>query len=154
MYLLYSSVTCTGHGDANWNTVAYTVTDQRDRPVAAPVGGLLARLSGDGIQLPAPSKQMSAVDIGEGALSTQRSLATALPPWCSFLGVACDQGTGSSTYASVISIELTSLSLHGTVPNTVGLLTSLLHFAAKAVNVMVCDAWVIFAVKPVGCVRL
>ena len=55
----------------------------------------------------------------------ERSLSTSLPPWCSYHGVTCGTVSGSATYASVTSIILVSLSLTGTIPSSIGSLTSL-----------------------------
>ena len=57
--------------------------------------------------------------------SVQRSLYTSLPPWCSYVGVTCDTATESSTYASVIFIYLPQRRLTGTLPSSIGNLTSL-----------------------------
>ena len=63
------------------------------------------------------------------AWSSVPSSASAVPPaWCSFNGVTCDEDAESLTYLSVTQIELHVLDLKGTLPNSVGSLTSLVHF--------------------------
>ena len=51
------------------------------------------------------------------------------PEWCAFYGVTCDMDYGSASLYSVTSIELSSKGLQGTLPNSIGSLTSLLHLA-------------------------
>ena len=52
--------------------------------------------------------------------SVHRSLYTSQPSWCSFQGVTCGSVSGSSSYASVISISLDNLILSGTLPSQIG----------------------------------
>ena len=67
----------------------------------------------------------SAVGTSNEVDTVQRSLSTGLPAWCSYRGVTCGTVSGSATYASVTSIMLVSLSLIGTIPSSIGSLTSL-----------------------------
>ena len=55
----------------------------------------------------------------------QRSLSTGAPAWCSYYGVTCGTNGGSATYESVIQISLNGLSLTGTIPSSIGSMTSL-----------------------------
>ena len=68
LYLLYYSATCTGHGEATWNTAPHTVANQESPAIRA---DLLSRLRGDGIHLPTPLQQMSTIDTREHAFSSQ-----------------------------------------------------------------------------------
>ena len=70
----------------------------------------------------------SAISTSDEVDTVQRSLSTGLPPWCSYQGVTCGTVSGSATYASVTSIKLASLSLTGTIPSSIGSLTSLQYF--------------------------
>ena len=67
----------------------------------------------------------SAVGTSDEVDIVQRSLSTGLPAWCSYHGVTCDANGGSITYESVIQISLGSLSLVGTIPSSIGSMTSL-----------------------------
>jgi hypothetical protein len=62
----------------------------------------------------------------ETSLDLSRSLFTTQPNWCSFQGVTC--GSTSATYASVISIDLHSLGLTGTLPTVIGNFHSITAF--------------------------
>ena len=66
----------------------------------------------------------SAVGTSDEVDRVQRSLSTGLPAWCSYHGVTCGTVSGSATYASVTQISLLSLSLVGTIPSSIGSLTS------------------------------
>ena len=57
--------------------------------------------------------------------SVHRSLYTSQPSWCSFQGVTCGSVSGSSSYASVLSIVLDRNSLTGSIPASIGALTGL-----------------------------
>ena len=70
----------------------------------------------------------SAISTSDEVDTVQRSLSTGLPQWCSYQGVTCGTVSGSATYASVTSIKLASLSLTGTIPSSIGSLTSLQYF--------------------------
>jgi Leucine-rich repeat (LRR) protein len=59
-------------------------------------------------------------------LELSRSLFTTQPNWCSFQGVTC--GSTAATYASIISLDLHSLGLAGTLPTLIGNFHSLTAF--------------------------
>ena len=71
----------------------------------------------------------SITSVSDMADSVQRRLYTSLPPWCSYVGVTCDTSTESSTYASVNRIDLGGLQLAGSLPSSIGSLTSLSYLA-------------------------
>ena len=64
-------------------------------------------------------------DASDEADSVQRSLYRSMPTWCFYVGVVCDFKTSSATYASVIEIDVSYLSLTGTLPSSIGYLSSL-----------------------------
>ena len=61
--------------------------------------------------------------------SVHRSLYTTQPSWCSFQGVTCGSVSGSSSYASVMSIALDSSGLSGTLPSQIGSFGSLTYLS-------------------------
>ena len=67
----------------------------------------------------------SAVGTSDEVDTVQRSLSTGAPAWCLYRGVTCGAVSGSATYESVIQISLGSLSLVGTIPSSIGSMTSL-----------------------------
>lgn len=52
--------------------------------------------------------------------SVHRTLYTTQPSWCSFQGVTCGTVSGTALYASVLSIDLSSYSLKGSLPSSIG----------------------------------
>ena len=67
----------------------------------------------------------SAVGTSNEVDRVQRSLSTGAPAWCSYHGVTCGAVSGSAAYESVTGITLFNLSLTGTIPSSIGSLTSL-----------------------------
>ena len=63
--------------------------------------------------------------LGYGWSSVPSSASAYLPAWCSFYGVTCDTNAGSATLYSVIYIQLKNLLLAGSLPSSIGSLTSL-----------------------------
>ena len=64
--------------------------------------------------------ESAAVYVASESMSVHRSLYTTQPSWCSYYGVTCGSVSGTSTYASVISISVSSLGLSGTLPSEIG----------------------------------
>ena len=63
--------------------------------------------------------------------SVERSLFTTQPTWCSFKGVTCGSIPGTSSYASVVSINLFYQRLIGSLPASIGNFQSLTSFDVR-----------------------
>lgn len=63
--------------------------------------------------------------------SVERSLFTTQPTWCSFKGVTCGSTPGTSSYASVVSINLFYMRLVGSLPASIGNFQSLTSFDVR-----------------------
>lgn len=74
----------------------------------------------------AAAEGLLAAHADEASLQLSRSLFTTQPNWCSFQGVTC--GSTAATYASIISIDLHSLGLVGSLPTSIGNFHSLTTF--------------------------
>ena len=61
--------------------------------------------------------------------SAHRSLFTTRPIWCSFFGVTCGDVSGTPAYASVVELFLDSLSLNGTLTDSIGNFRSITTFS-------------------------
>ena len=57
--------------------------------------------------------------------AVKQSDYTIQPIWCQFSGITCGTTSGTISYASVISIDLTRCSLRGEIPSTIGNFPSL-----------------------------
>lgn len=91
----------------SWTTVSSTWSGQRRLQDAA-------------------TEELLAAHADETSLELSRSLFTTQPNWCSFQGVTC--GSTAATYASIISIDLHSLGLVGSLPTSIGNFHSLTTF--------------------------
>jgi hypothetical protein len=78
-----------------------------------------------------PESASAAAYVASECMSVHRSLYTSQPSWCSFQGVTCGSVSGTSSYASVISIVLTSLGLSGTLPSQIGSFSSMTYLDGK-----------------------
>jgi hypothetical protein len=78
-----------------------------------------------------PESASAAAYVASECMSVHRSLYTSQPSWCSFQGVTCGSVSGTSSYASVISIVLTSLGLSGTLPSQIGSFSSMTYLDVK-----------------------
>ena len=67
----------------------------------------------------------AAAYVASKCMSVHRSLYTTQPSWCSYQGVTSWSVSGSSRYASVISISITFLELFGIHPSEIGSFGSL-----------------------------
>ena len=74
-------------------------------------------------------RKLSDIDEEIGNNSVHRSLFTTQPPWCSYFGVTCGNAVGTYEYASVIEIFLDSLSLYGTLADSIGNFRSITTFS-------------------------
>lgn len=74
-------------------------------------------------------RKLSDIDEEIGNNSVHRSLFTTQPPWCSYFGVTCGNEVGTYEYASVIEIFLDSLSLYGTLADSIGNFRSITTFS-------------------------
>ena len=63
--------------------------------------------------------------------SVERSLFTTQPTWCSFKGVTCGSIPGTSSYASVVSINLFYQRLVGSLPASISNFQSLTSFDVR-----------------------
>ena len=115
LFVVYFTDTCLG-GSTSWSSTAVIWSGRRY---------LVESMSDD---------MSSAVGTSDEVDRVQRSLSTSLPPWCSYYGVTCGTVSGSATYESVTSIALSGLSLTGTIPSSIGSLTSLQYLKLKTNN--------------------
>lgn len=97
----YRNKTGLPSGKTVWSTVVTTWSGQR-------------RLANHG-------EDSAIIEAEHEAERVTRSLYTTVPNWCSFYGVSC-------TSASIVSIDISSLGLVGTLPSSIGDLHSLTAF--------------------------